>query len=119
MTVKTISPLEAQRMVAAGAVLIDIRQPHEIDRESIDDAIAMPLTTFGDADMTPVRGRKAVFFCHSGGRTMMYAGQIAAKTAGVCDAYVMSGGLLAWRRSGLPTVAGPRPPGLLARLFGR
>jgi rhodanese-related sulfurtransferase len=119
MTVKAISPLEAHRLVAAGAVLVDIRQPHEIDRENIENAIAMPLTTLRDADLTPVRGRKAVFFCHSGGRTMMYAGQIAAKTAGVCEAHVMSGGLLAWRKSGLPTVAGPRPPGLLAKLFGR
>jgi len=119
MTVKTISPLEAQRLVTAGAVLVDIRQPHEIDREKIEDAIAMPLTTFRDADLTPALGRKAIFFCHSGGRTTMYAGQIEAKSAGVCDPYVMSGGILAWRRAGLPTVSGPRPPGLLAKLFGR
>jgi rhodanese-related sulfurtransferase len=118
MTVKTISPLEAQRLVAAGAVLIDIRQPHEIEREQIDGAIAMPLTTFRDADLTPARDRKAIFFCHSGGRTRTYSGQIAAKAAGICYPYVMSGGILAWRRSGLPTVVGPRPPGLFAKLFG-
>ena len=119
MTVKTISPLEAQRLVAAGAVLVDIRQPHEIEREKIEGAIAMPLTTFKDADLTPAQGRKAIFFCHSGGRTRMYSGQIEAKAAGVCDPYVMSGGILAWRRAGLPTLAGPRPPGLLSKLLGR
>ena len=119
MTVKTISPLEAQRLVAAGAVLIDIRQPHEIEREQIDGAMAMPLTTLKDADLTAAHGRKAVFFCHSGGRTRMYSGQIEAKTAGVCEPYVMSGGIVAWRRAGLPTVAGQHQPGLLAKLFGR
>jgi rhodanese-related sulfurtransferase len=119
MSIKSISPLEAQRQVAAGAVLVDIRQPHEIDREQIEGAIAMPLTTFRDADLGAARGRNAIFFCQSGGRTMMYAGQIEAKAAGICDPYVMRGGILGWRKSGLPTIVGTRPPGLLARLFGR
>jgi rhodanese-related sulfurtransferase len=119
MSVKTISPLEAQRLIAAGALLIDIRQPHEIDREKIEGAIEMPLTTFQTADLKPAQGRKAIFFCHSGGRTRMYAGHIEAKAAGVCDPYVMSGGILAWRKAGLPTLAAPRPPGLLSKLLGR
>jgi rhodanese-related sulfurtransferase len=119
MNIKSISPLEAQRQVAAGAVLVDIQQPYEMDREKIEGAIAMPLTTFRDADRGAARGRKAIFFCQSGGRTMMYAGQIEAKAAVICDPYVTRGGILGWRKSGLPTVAGARPPRLLARLFGR
>jgi rhodanese-related sulfurtransferase len=118
MSVKSISPLEAQRLIAAGAVLVDIRQPHEIEREKIDGAIAMPLTSFNAGDLEPARDRKAIFFCHSGARTRMYSGQIAATTAGICDPYVMSGGIVAWRKAGLPTVAGSRPPGLMAKLFG-
>jgi rhodanese-related sulfurtransferase len=119
MTVKTISPLEAQRLIDAGGVLVDIRQPHETYHEKIEGAIAMPLTSFETADLGQARGRKVVFFCQSGGRTRMFAGQIEAKAAGVCDPNVMSGGILAWRKAGLPTVAGPRLPGLQGEVFDR
>ena len=119
MPVKTVSPLEAQRLIGSGAVLVDVRQPHEIERERIEGAIAMPLTDLESADLRAIGSRKAIFFCHSGGRTRMYAGQLEAKAAGVCEPHVMSGGIVAWRRAGLPTVVGPRPPGLLSRLFGR
>ncbi|KIZ47899.1 MULTISPECIES: rhodanese-like domain-containing protein [Rhodopseudomonas] len=119
MTVKPISALEAHRLVAEGAVLIDIRERHEIAREHIDGAVAMPLTAFNSADLQAARGRKAIFFCHSGARTRMYSGQIAAKAQGVCEAaYAISGGILAWRKAGFETVKGPERPGLLKRLFG-
>jgi rhodanese-related sulfurtransferase len=119
MSVKTISPIEAQRMVARdGAVLVDVRERHEIDREHIAGAIELPLTGFKHGDLQAARGRKAIFFCHSGGRTRMYAGQIEAKANGVCEAYVLGGGILAWRKAGLDTVKGPQPPSLFKRLFG-
>jgi len=116
--VKTISAIEAQRMLGDGAVLVDIRERNEIDRERIDGAIELPLTGFKHGDLQPARGRKAIFFCHSGGRTRMYAGQIAAKADGVCEAYVLGGGILAWRKAGFATVQGPQPPSLFKRLFG-
>ena len=119
MSVKTISPIEAHRMVAQdGAVLVDVRERHEIAREHIDGAIELPLTSFKHGDLADAQDRKAIFFCHSGGRTRMYAGQIEAKARGVCEAYVLGGGILAWRKAGFPTVQGPRPPGLFQRLFG-
>ncbi len=119
MAAKTISPLEAQRMVANGAVLVDVRQPHEIEREKIEGAIAAPLSTLKPADLEAARGRPAIFFCHSGARTRMLAGQLEAKASGICEPYLLGGGIVAWRRAGLPTLAAPRPPGLLARLFGK
>ncbi|ABE38421.1 Rhodanese-like [Rhodopseudomonas palustris BisB5] len=118
MSVRTISPTEAQRMLGDGAVLVDIREQGEIAREQIDGAIAMPLSSFKQGDLSNARGRKAIFFCHSGGRTRMYAGQIAAKANGVCEPYVLGGGILAWRKAGFDTVKGPQPPSLLKRLFG-
>ncbi|WP_420132368.1 rhodanese-like domain-containing protein [Rhodopseudomonas sp.] len=116
---KTISAVEAQQMVSDGAVLVDIREPAEVEREHIDGALTLPLSGFAHADLRGAKGRKAIFFCASGGRTRIYAGQIEAKAKGVCDAYVLSGGIAAWRRAGFPTKQAPRPPGLLQRLFGR
>jgi rhodanese-related sulfurtransferase len=118
MGVKTISPIEAQRMITDdGAVLVDVRERHEIDREHIAGAIEMPLTSFKHGDLHAAKGRKAIFFCHSGGRTRMYAGQIEAKASGICEPYVLGGGILAWRRAGFDTVQGPKPPSLFKRLF--
>ncbi|WP_346296564.1 sulfurtransferase [Rhodopseudomonas sp. P1] len=120
MSVKTISPIEAHRLVTeGGAVLVDVRERHEIAREHIDGAIELPLTGFKHGDLGAVQGRKAIFFCHSGGRTRMYAGQIEAKASGVCEPYVLGGGILSWRKAGFPTVQGSKPPGLFQRLFGR
>jgi len=119
MSLKTISAIEAQRMIAHdGAVLVDVRERHEIAREHIDGAIELPLTSFKTGDLKAAKGRKAIFFCHSGGRTRMYAGQIEAKASGVCEPYVMGGGILAWRKAGFGTVEGPKPPSLFKRLFG-
>ncbi|MFZ5735958.1 rhodanese-related sulfurtransferase [Rhodopseudomonas thermotolerans] len=119
MSVKTISAIEAHRMMTEdGAVLVDVRERHEITREHIEGAIELPLTGLRHGDLTGAKGRKAIFFCHSGGRTRMYGGQIEAKAAGVCDPYVLGGGILAWRRAGFPTVQGPKPPSMFKRLFG-
>jgi rhodanese-related sulfurtransferase len=118
MKLKTINAREAERLVAAGAVLLDIRERHEIDREHIEGAVAVPLSTFGQADLNSFHGRKVIFFCHSGGRTRMYSGALAAKLEGTCEGHVLNGGILAWRKAGLMTTIGPRPPGLLSRLFG-
>ncbi|MCG6207437.1 sulfurtransferase [Rhodopseudomonas sp. HC1] len=119
MSVKTISATDAQRMMGDGAVLVDIREPSETARERINGAITLPLSSFAQGDLRAAKGRKAIFFCASGGRTRMYAGQIESKAKGVCDVYVLGGGIAAWRRAGFPTVQAPRPPGLLQRLFGR
>jgi rhodanese-related sulfurtransferase len=116
---KTISAIEAQQMVSDGAVLVDIREPAEVAREHIDGALRLPLSGFAQADLRGATGRKAIFFCASGGRTRMYAGQIEAKAKGVCDAHVLGGGIAAWRRAGFVTVRPPRPASLLRRLFGR
>jgi rhodanese-related sulfurtransferase len=116
---KTITAIEAQRMVKDGAVLVDVREPSEVAREHIDGALTLPLSSFAHGDLRGAEGRKAIFFCASGGRTRMYAGQIETKAKGVCDAYVLGGGIAAWRNAGFATVKPPRPPGLLQRLFGR
>jgi rhodanese family protein len=43
MTISIISAMEAKDKLAAGAILIDIRQPEEYHREHIDGSILQPL----------------------------------------------------------------------------
>lgn len=45
----------------------------------------------------------------SGARTRANAGRLAAK-AGTCDAYIVDGGLDAWKKAGLPILTDRRQP---------
>lgn len=78
----------------------------------------MPFTDLKSADLRAIAGRKAIFFCHSGGQTRMYAGQFEVKAAGVSEPHVMSGGIssLAW--SGPAGTSRSAAPGSAVRLFG-
>ena len=98
MTIKTISPVEAHRLIDAGASLIDIRSPDEHARERIAGALNIPLEKLS-GDSTP--GDVLIFHCRSGMRT----GQAAPKlveAAGDRECYVVEGGLNAWGSAGLP-----------------
>ena len=98
MSVQTISPPEAQRLIAAGASLIDIRQPDEHARERIAGALNVPLEELSK-DSAP--GDVLVFHCRSGMRTAQAAGTLSDAAAGR-DCYVVEGGLSGWGKAGLP-----------------
>jgi len=51
-------------------LLIDVREPHEFEDGHIPGSISMPLSTF-DPDALPVgEGKRIVFSCRTGGRTL-------------------------------------------------
>lgn len=96
MTPKTISPPEARRMLAEGARLVDIRGPDEFARARAQGAENRPLDQIERIDCDgPV-----VFMCRSGMRTGSNAAQLGGCHAG--EAFLIEGGLEAWRKAGLP-----------------
>lgn len=96
MTLTKITPQEAKRLVDQGAALIDIRGAGEHAREHIPGARNRPLGQELKLDAsTPV-----VFHCRSGQRTTANAAQLAQ--AADCEAYILEGGLDAWKRAGFP-----------------
>ena len=106
MTLQTIDPVQAKRLIDEGAVLIDIRAADEFARERLPGARNRPL-----ADLTTVQvgGAKAVIFhCKSGMRTQGNAQRLAA--AADCQAYILEGGLDAWKKAGLPVAVDARQP---------
>lgn len=105
---KTISPAQARALIADGATLIDIREADEHAREHIPGARLSPLSS-GAHPVGP--GDVAVFHCRSGARTSANAGPLgqAARTAG-CEAYLLEGGLEAWKAAGLPTTQNRKAP---------
>ena len=104
MTINTISPVEARRLIDAGAALIDIRQPDEHARERIAGALNLPLDRLSK-DSAP--GDVLIFHCRSGMRTAQAAGALAEAADGR-DCYIVEGGIDGWGKAGQPveTVSG-------------
>lgn len=107
MPLPLITPAEAKRLIDQGAALVDVREPGEFARERIPGAVNRALSTLDGGPVAP--GAPAVVFhCKSDGRTRANADRLAA-AAGV-DAYILGGGIDAWRAAGLPTAVDRRQP---------
>lgn len=106
MTLATLSPADTRAAIDTGARLVDIRGADEHARERIPDAINVPLDRIGDV---PRDGRPIIFHCKSGMRTSANAGHLGAAAGGV-PAYILEGGIDAWRDAGLRTVTDRSQP---------
>ena len=104
MTLPKLSPAEAKRLAESGARLIDIRGRDEFARIRAPGAENRPLDELDKVE----HDGPVVFLCRSGMRT---AGN-AAKLAGCCggEAYILEGGLDAWKAAGLPVEQDRGPP---------
>jgi rhodanese-related sulfurtransferase len=100
----TISPAEAQRRIAAGAVLIDIRDPDEYARAHIPCARNVPMSRIERIDGAP----EVIFHCRTGMRTGANAEKLAACTD--APVFLMEGGLEAWRQAGLECKVDAKQP---------
>ena len=106
----TITPDEAARLLRdGGATLVDVREADEHARERIPGARSLPLSRLEEAELAVHQGKPVLFHCRSGARTAGNADRLAAK-AGLCEAYVVEGGLDAWKRAGLPVAEDRRQP---------
>lgn len=110
MSLPTIKPSEARRLLDGGALMIDIREPDEHAREKIPGARHLPLSKLDEADLAAHQGRPVIFHCRSGARTLANAPRLAAKLGETCEAFIVEGGLDAWRKAGLPVVSDPHQP---------
>src|SRR5512139_592258 len=97
---KTISPNRAAELVRKGAVLIDIREADEHARERIPGARHHALSRLNAESPARSGDEVLVFHCRSGARTRGNAARLSA--AANCDAYILDGGLDAWKKAGLP-----------------
>ncbi|MBR0678155.1 DUF2892 domain-containing protein [Roseomonas alkaliterrae] len=110
MMLKTITPEEAARLLREEcATLVDVREPDEHARARIPGARNLPLSRLEEAELALHEGKPVLFHCRSGARTAGHAARLAAK-AGACEAYVVEGGLDAWKRAGLPVAEDRRQP---------
>jgi rhodanese-related sulfurtransferase len=110
MSLPKISPAEAKRLLDRGAILVDIREADEHAREKIAGARHLPLSRLDEADLALHQGSPVIFHCKSGARTAGHSPRLAQKTGATCEAFIIEGGLDAWRKAGLPVVTDRRQP---------
>jgi rhodanese-related sulfurtransferase len=101
-SVRDLTPEDVARGLAEDRmVLVDVREPNEVEVESYPSAVVVPLSTFNPSEIPDPQGREVVFACRSGRRSVT-ASQ-AAQAAGLPYDAHLAGGILAWKAAGLPT----------------
>jgi rhodanese-related sulfurtransferase len=104
-----LSPQMVRERIDAGrATLIDIREADEFARRHIHGARSLPLTQWDVGHLALDPALDVIFTCRSGMRTAGACDQLAARVVG--DAYVLDGGIEAWRKAGLPLETDARAP---------
>jgi rhodanese-related sulfurtransferase len=106
---KAITPQRASELMREGAILVDIREADEYAREKIPGARHSAISRLDAENVVRPGDRVVVFHCRSGMRTKANAARLAAK-AGACEAYLIEGGLDAWKKAGLPVAADKSQP---------
>lgn len=108
-TLTKLKPADtANRLKKGKAVLIDIRELDEYAREHIPGAVSLPVSALDNADLKLEAGQQAIFHCKSGMRTDSNCARLAQHVEG--DAFMLEGGLDAWRAHGLPTERDQKAP---------
>jgi len=99
-------------------ILIDVREPGEFNSEHIEGAQSFPLSSFDPSALPNDPARTVVLQCGVGKRSAMAVQRCLA--AGIPVHTHLTGGLMAWKAAGLPTVSDQtRGPSLLDRILGR
>ena len=99
--VKDLTPEQVAEGLKAGKIMIvDVREPREIEAERISGAVFLPMSVFDPDEIPNPNGKTVVFSCAKGIRSVM-ASQLAQAAGLPYDAH-LAGGLKAWRAAGLP-----------------
>lgn len=100
-----IDVAEAKRLLDSGVAVLDVRNPPELARVRIPDAIALPLPELSSGSLDGIpsdRDTPIVTICAAGTRSL-YA-LLLLKAQGYTDVKSVDGGMGAWVEAGLPTV---------------
>lgn len=103
-----MTPQRAAELARHGAVFVDIREADEYAREHISGSRHVPLSVIGSR-VAGAPGEIVIFHCRSGMHSRANESRLAA-AAPSCDAYVMEGGLEAWKTAGLPVATDRSQP---------
>ena len=101
-------PHEAKELMAAGSLMVDIREADEWEEVRIPGAEFKPLSEINDWHEGLPRDRTVILQCRSGNRSAM-ATSALIRQAGMDNVVNLAGGIIAWHRAGLPIDLNPLP----------
>jgi rhodanese-related sulfurtransferase len=95
-----IDPTTALSRIAAGALLVDVREPDETAQASYDVAnlALIPLSDFAASSHTLPKDRELIMACRSGGRSAR-AMQFLLDS-GYTNVVNLNGGIMRWQDEG-------------------
>ena len=71
LRVKDIHTDEIRQGLADGSILlIDVREPNEFADGHIPGSVTMPLSSFDPHQLPEAKGKRIIFSCRTGGRTL-------------------------------------------------
>jgi rhodanese-related sulfurtransferase len=94
-----VSREEAQRLIEAGAQVVDVRAEHEWDAGRIAGASHLPLVELSERAGEIDRERPVILYCRGGNRSTMATA--ALRDAGF-EASKLTEGIVGWSEAGLP-----------------
>jgi rhodanese-related sulfurtransferase len=114
-TIPQLDPTQAADRLAESApdgarpMLVDVRELHELIAVRAPGSVHVPLSNFALGIRELPRDRPALIICNSGQRSLVAAEFL--RRHGQVEVANVSGGIIEWRRRGLPVVSGPLEPG--------
>ena len=108
---REVCPTTTRRLLAEGALLVDVRERAEVARMAFDvpALVQMPLSEFEQRFDELPRDRPLVLACESGPRSLKATYFLMYQ--GFTDVANMDGGLAKWARKGFPVAGTPVPAG--------
>lgn len=99
-----IDPPQAQTMFRQGALVIDVREPHEYNEVHAPGSLLVPLGQLAAraSEFRAFENRPVVLICRSGQRSAAAAELLVQQ--GFKSVYNVQGGIIAWEKAGLPVI---------------
>lgn len=108
MSITEVSPTDGAARVAAGAILLDVREPDEWSAGHAPGATWIPLGALAARVAELPADQPVVCICRAGARSLKAAEHLVA---GGRDAVNLTGGMQAWAAAGLEVVSESGGPG--------
>ena len=101
---KKVSPLEMPQVTRSGSVILDVSEPAEYKKGHIPNSINMTLKSMkeGLGKLEKQKKKTVVVVCQAGNKAQSAAKMLIK--GGFENVYVLSGGMMAWRKENLPVV---------------
>lgn len=101
---KKVSPLEMPQVTRKDSVILDVSEPVDFKKGHIPNALNMTLKTMqaGLGKLEKQKKKTVIVVCQAGNKAQSAAKMLLKN--GFEDVYVLSGGMMAWRKENLPVV---------------